>query len=79
MPSVVLTHDDVVEDHAVLASGVRQSGAVHVEADAYLGAGSVVREGCRVGAGAVVGRGAVVLDDVPAGEVWIGNPARRLR
>ncbi|HEU5308235.1 MAG TPA: acetyltransferase [Acidimicrobiia bacterium] len=79
MPTVVLTHDVVVEDHAVVASGVRLSGAVHVEADAYLGAGSVVREGCRVGAGAVVGMGAVVLDDVPAGEVWIGNPARRLR
>jgi sugar O-acyltransferase (sialic acid O-acetyltransferase NeuD family) len=79
MPTVVLTHDVVIEDHVVLASGVRLSGGVHVEADAYLGAGSVVREGCRIGAGAVVGMGAVVLDDVPVGEVWIGNPARRLR
>jgi acetyltransferase-like isoleucine patch superfamily enzyme len=32
-----------------------------------------------IGAGAVIGMGSVVLHDVPAGEVWAGVPARRIR
>jgi sugar O-acyltransferase (sialic acid O-acetyltransferase NeuD family) len=79
MPQVVLTHDTVVGDYATLASGVRLGGGVHVGAGAYLGAGCLVRDGLCVGAGAQVGTGAVVLQDIPAGEVWVGNPARRLR
>lgn len=79
MPRVVLTHDDIVEDCATLASGVLLGGAVTVGRGAYVGAGAIVREGVRIGAGAVVGMGSVVLRDVPPGEVWAGNPARCLR
>jgi len=79
MPQVVLTHDDVVEDFATLASGVRLGGSVRVGRAAYLGAGALVREGCSVGAGALVGMGAVVTRDIPAYEVWAGVPARYLR
>ncbi|MFD2091853.1 acetyltransferase [Blastococcus deserti] len=79
MPQVVLTHDDVVADHATFGAGVRLAGRVTVGDAAYLGSGALVREGRRVGAGAVVGMGSTVLHDVPAGEVWAGSPARRLR
>lgn len=79
MPRVVLTHDDVVEDFATLASGVLLGGGVHVGRGAYIGAGAMVREQVSIGAGSIVGMGSVVLRDVPPGEVWAGNPARRLR
>ncbi len=46
---------------------------------AYLGAGALVREALTVGRWSLVGMGAVVLSDVPPFEVWVGNPARRLR
>ena len=49
MPGCVLTHDDVVDDFATLASHVVLGGSVQVERGAYLGAGSLVREGLRVG------------------------------
>jgi sugar O-acyltransferase (sialic acid O-acetyltransferase NeuD family) len=78
MPQVVLTHDDEVGDHVTLASGVALGGGVVVEPGAYVGAGALVREGLTIGAGALVGMGSVVLADVPAGEVWAGNPARPL-
>lgn len=78
MPGVILTHDDVLADGVTVAAGVRLAGGVHVGSSAYLGSGALVREGVSIGAGAVVGMGAVVLADVPAGEVWAGNPARRL-
>ncbi|GAA1789078.1 acetyltransferase [Planosporangium flavigriseum] len=79
MPQVVLTHNDVVEEYATVASGVRLGGAVRVARGAYLGAGALVRESVTIGAWSQIGLGTVVLRDVPAGQVWAGNPARYLR
>ncbi|MDQ7909634.1 acetyltransferase [Phytohabitans sp. ZYX-F-186] len=79
MPQAVLTHDDVVGDFATIASGARLGGSAALERGSYLGAGALVREGVRIGARSLVGMGSVVLTDVPPGEVWVGNPARKLR
>ncbi|WP_341720449.1 acetyltransferase [Micromonospora sp. FIMYZ51] len=79
MPHAVLTHDAVVSDHVTIASGARLGGGTVLRPGAYLGAGALIREGVTVGEGSLVGMGAVVLRDVPPGEVWAGNPARRLR
>ncbi|MFK0117961.1 acetyltransferase [Streptomyces sp. NPDC090994] len=79
MPQVVLTHDDVVEDFATLASGVRLGGGARLARGAYAGSGALVREGTTVGAWSLIGMGSSVLGDVPPGEVWVGSPARRLR
>ncbi|MFB8392787.1 NeuD/PglB/VioB family sugar acetyltransferase [Streptomyces yangpuensis] len=79
MPQVVLTHEDEVADFATLASGVRLGGGVRVGRGAYVGAGALVREYTAIGAWSLTGMGSTVLVDVPAGEVWAGGPARRLR
>jgi sugar O-acyltransferase (sialic acid O-acetyltransferase NeuD family) len=79
MPHVLITHDDEVGDGVTFAGRASLGGAVRVGECAYFGQGSSVREGVSIGAGAVVGMGSVVLTDVPAGEVWAGVPARRLR
>lgn len=76
MPGVTLTHDDAVEDFATFAAGVSLGGGVRVGRAAYLGMNSCVRERTTIGAGATVGMGAAVLADVPAGETWVGVPAR---
>ena len=79
MPNCTLTHDDVVQDYATLASGVCLGGGARVGSGAYLGMGATVRQGVRIGAGALVGMGAAVLRDVPGGQTWAGVPARELR
>lgn len=79
MPAVVLTHDDQVGDGVTFGAGVRVAGGVTIEDAAYLGSGALLREHLVVGSGSVVGMGAVVTQSVPAGEVWAGVPARRLR
>jgi acetyltransferase-like isoleucine patch superfamily enzyme len=79
MPRVVLTHDDVIEDYATIASGVGFGGSVRVRRGAYIGAAAVIREGVTIGEGAMVGMGSVVLRDIPPRQVWAGNPARFLR
>lgn len=66
---------------AVLAGVVEPASAtpVVIEDDVLIGANAVVIEGCRVGAGAVVAAGAVVVEDVPAGAVVAGCPARVIK
>ena len=46
-----------------------------VKKGASIGAGSTVLCGVTIGENAMVGIGSVVTKDVPAGEVWFGNPA----
>ena len=47
--------------------------------DALIGANAVILEGVKIGAGAVVAAGSVVTEDVPAGVVVAGSPARIIK
>jgi sugar O-acyltransferase (sialic acid O-acetyltransferase NeuD family) len=79
MPHVLITHDDNIADGVTFAGAASLGGFVSVGECAYLGQRCSVREKLSIGARAVVGMGAVVLQDVPAGEVWAGVPARRIQ
>jgi sugar O-acyltransferase (sialic acid O-acetyltransferase NeuD family) len=79
MPNVLITHDDKIGDGVTFAGRASLGGGVTVEECAYIGQGASVRERICIGACAVVGMGSVVLQDVPAGEVWAGVPAKRIR
>lgn len=46
---------------------------------ATIGAGSVILPGLTIGENAFIAAGSVVTKDVPAGELWMGNPARFYR
>ena len=76
-----VAHDCVIGDFVTFAPRVSCNGNVIIEDDAYIGTGAVIKHGksmspLRIGQGAVVGMGAVVTKDIPAGEIWVGNPAR---
>lgn len=63
---------------AVLAGVIEPASAqpVVIEDDVLIGANAVVIEGVRVGKGSVVAAGSIVIQDVPAGVVVAGVPAR---
>lgn len=65
----------------VLAGVIEPPNAtpVIIEDNVVIGANAVVLEGCRVGEGAVVAAGAVVVEDVPAGAVVAGIPAKVIK
>ncbi|MFW9833866.1 MAG: acyltransferase [Candidatus Thorarchaeota archaeon] len=46
---------------------------------ARIGGGATILAGVTIGKQAMIGAGAVVTKDVPPKEVWVGNPARKLR
>jgi len=75
----IVEHDCKVGAHAHLSPGSVLCGGVEVGMAAHVGAGAVVRQKVGIGEKAVVGAGAVVLNDVPAGAVVAGVPARFLR
>lgn len=51
----------------------------HICRGASIGAGSTLLCGITIGENAMIGAGSVVTKDVPAGELWYGNPARFVR
>lgn len=76
---VHVAHNVEVGENAMVIAGAMLAGSVRVGAGAWIAPGAQVREWRHVGAGAQVGLGAVVVKDVPAGEVWAGVPARKVR
>lgn len=71
-------HDCFVGDDCEFAAGVVLAGHVTVGNRVRIGVNACVRPFITIGDGARIGAGAVVVKDVPAGEVWAGNPARKL-
>ncbi len=52
---------------------------VVIEDDAWIGFGSIVLPGVRIGAKSIVGAKSVVHTDIPSGVIAAGNPARVVR
>lgn len=50
-----------------------------VKKGASIGANSTILPGITIGENAMIGAGSVVTKDVPANELWVGNPAKFVR
>jgi acetyltransferase-like isoleucine patch superfamily enzyme len=75
-PCVVTTNDNFMgrtEQRHKLRKGPT------IRRGARIGGGAVLLPGVEIGEEAFVGAGAVVLEDVPARAVVVGNPARKIR
>lgn len=76
--AVTLGHEAHFGEGCVVNHAASISGGVVLERGVLVGTGARVLQYLRVGEGATVGAGAVVTKDVPAGETWVGVPARRM-
>ena len=56
-----------------------KTSPVLIQQGAFLGARCIVLKGVTIGKNAVIGAGAVVTRDVPANQIWAGNPAKFIR
>lgn len=70
-PRVTFTNDKYPPSHGV---GWRET---LVKKGSSIGAGSIILPGITIGEGAKIGAGSVVTKDIPPGELWMGNPAKK--
>lgn len=76
-PNVVVSHGCKVGAYTSLIAGSLLGGEAIIEPDVVVGAGAVIIHGAiTIGRGAFIGAGALVLDDVPPGVVYAGNPGK---
>ena len=74
-----IAHNNYIGKNVVIAAEVNLSGGNIIEDDCWIAPASSLKGYIHVGRGSTIGMGAVVVKDIPAGEVWVGNPARKLR
>lgn len=72
-PGVVFTNDKYPPSY-----GKNWSEAL-IKKGASIGANATILPGITIGENALIGAGSVITKDVPANEVWVGNPASCLR
>jgi sugar O-acyltransferase (sialic acid O-acetyltransferase NeuD family) len=79
LPGAIVSHDARVGDYCCLASGACLAGGVQVGPTCYLGANCSINNDVIIEELALIGMGAVVLKNVSARMVVVGNPARVVR
>lgn len=72
-------HDSILGRDCDVAPNAVIGGCVTIGDRVKIGMNATIRPHVTVGSEARIGMGAVVVRDVPAGEIWVGNPARRIR
>lgn len=59
--------------------GNRKNAPVVICDDVFIGAKSIILKGVTIGEGSVVGAGSVVTKNIPARQIWAGNPAKFIK
>jgi len=78
MKKVHIGHDAQIGENCEIAPLCSIGGHAIVGNDVRMGQGVTIKPFVTIGDGARLGMGAVVTRDVPAGEVWVGNPAEEI-
>ena len=73
-----IAHNCVLDDNVWITGNTMLAGSVKVGKNATIFSSVIVREQRRIGQRATIGMGSVVTKDVPAGEAWLGSPAKKV-
>ena len=77
--SSVIEHECNIGDYCHIAPGAVLAGNVTVGNESFVGANSIIKQGVNIGENVIIGAGSVVLRDIGNNEVWVGNPAKRIK
>lgn len=73
-----IAHNNKIGRNVMITGCVNISGSNVIEDNVWIAPNASIRGWIRVGEGAIVGMGAVAVKDIPAREIWVGNPARKM-
>ena len=72
-------HDEITIEDDVKFNRVKSS-PLSIGNDVYIGCGArILNNVTKIGDGAVIGASSVVTKDIPAYEIWAGNPAKKIK
>lgn len=74
-----IAHNCVLGKNVWITGDTMLAGSVKVEDNVTIFSKVIIREQRLIGNGATIGMGAVITKDVPAGETWYGNPAKKMK
>lgn len=92
-PGVQIWDGVTIEDHVFIGPNVTFTNDIFpkskntdfklektlIKKGASIGANATILPGITIGENALIGAGSVVTKDVPANEIWVGNPAKFLK
>lgn len=73
-----IAHNNVIGKNVEIAGCVNISGSCIIDDDVWISPNVSLRGWQHIYRGVTIGAGAVVTKDIPEGETWVGNPARKL-
>lgn len=74
-----IAHNNTIGNNVTITGCVNISGSNIIDDNVWIAPNATIRGFVHLGQGCVVGMGAVVTKDIPAGQTWIGNPAREIK
>ena len=73
-----IAHNNQIGKNVTITGCVNVSGSNVIDDNVWIAPNASIRGFVHLGEKCIVGMGAVVTKDVPAGETWVGNPAKKL-
>lgn len=77
--SIVLGHDDKIGSFNTFMPAVRVSGGVTIGNGNFFGVGSIVLQQIKIGENVRLGAGSVLMTKPKNDELYIGNPAKKMK
>lgn len=75
---VHIAHNVKIGKNCLIVDQAGIGGSAQIGEGCFIGFAATILNKIKIGKGCTIGAGAVVTKDVPDGEIWAGNPARKL-